>query len=358
MSMQSDPLDSLIVGQGLAGSLLAWELVRRGKRVMLVDPGGDSTSRIAGGIINPLTGRRFARPPQLEEMISAASNLYGEIEDALRFIVFQECRIMRLIQDDLESAQLDRRMADPTHAPYFEERLAANSLGCGLADPRGAAVVRGGRLDMARLLERMREYFSDSGRLQERQVDPTELRLEGGLVKWGRCQARQLVFCEGWRVRDNPWFHWLPVRPSRGEILTVRIGRELPQGVISAGKWLIPLGQGRYRLGATYQRDATGPEPTEAGRDELLDALANLFSDPPEVEVLAHEVGVRPGKTDHYPVLGRHPEHPELAAFNGLGSRGALMAPYYARLLADHLEDGATLPEAADVRHWYQRRAS
>ncbi|MEA5445652.1 FAD-dependent oxidoreductase [Gammaproteobacteria bacterium AB-CW1] len=361
MNTQPEFVDALIVGQGLAGSLLAWELVRRHRRVLIIDPPvGDAdrgASRVAGGIVSPLSGRRFTRLAELESLIGSATDIYGEIEEAFRFIVFQECAIWRLLNDDLEVAQLAKRQADPAYAPYLGERHAPGTIGHGLADPRGSVCVRGARVDLPRLLDRLRQFFQDTARLQEEALDYADLQLRGdGLVQWKHVRTRQVIFCEGFRVRQNPWFHWAPVRPSKGEILTVGIRRSLPEGVLNAGKWLIPLGEGRYRLGATYRRDDNDPNPTEAGRRELLDAFRNLFLDPPEVEILSHEAGVRPGKTDHHPVIGRHPAHPQLALFNGLGSRGALLAPHYARLLADNLEKGSPIPRPADAQYWHERQ--
>lgn len=360
MNTQPEFVDALIVGQGLAGSLLGWELVRRQRRVLVVDPpvaeGDPGASRVAGGIVSPLTGRRFTRAPELESLIGNATDLYGEIEEAFRFIVFQECDIWRLFSDDLEVAQLAKRREDPVYQPYIGEKLGPGELGHGLADPRGSVAIRGARIDLARLLDRLRQFFRDTARLEESALDYDDLTLRDGLVHWRHIRARQVIFCEGHRVNQNPWFDWAPVRPSKGEVLTVGIRRELPEGIINAGKWLIPLGEGRYRLGATYQRDETDPTPTEGARRELLEAVRNLFLDPPEISVLSHHAGIRPGKTDHYPVIGRHPESPQLAIFNGLGSRGALTGPHYARLLADHLEKGSPIPEAADARYWFDRR--
>ncbi|MCP1727702.1 glycine/D-amino acid oxidase-like deaminating enzyme [Natronospira proteinivora] len=357
--MRLEHVDNLIIGQGLAGSLLAWELIRRKRRVLVVDPppgpADPGASRVAGGIVSPLTGRRFTKPAELESLIGSAVDLYGEIEEAFRLIVYQECPIWRLLGDDLEWAKLNKRREDPAYEPYIGEVQAAGAMGHGLADPKGSVCLHGARLDLARLLDRLRQFFQDTARLMEEPLDHNALELREGMVHYRHIRARQVTFCEGFRVLGNPWFHWAPVRPSKGEILTIGIRRELPEGIINAGKWLIPLGEGRYRLGATYERDNRDPGPTEAGRRTLLEAFSRLFLDPPEVTVLDHQAGVRPGKTDHYPVLGRHPDHPQLAIFNGLGSRGSLLAPHYARLLADHLEKGTPLPQAADARYWHDK---
>lgn len=362
MNSRPEFVDDLVVGQGLAGSLLAWELLRRNRRVLVVDPAPPATdpgaSRVAGGIVSPLTGRRFTRPAELESLIGDATDIYGEIEETFRTLVFRECDILRLLRDDLEAAQLAKRQADPAYEPYIGEQHAPGTLGHGLADGHGSVTIRGARIDVRQLLDRLRDFFRDTARLCEMPLDYDDVAIRDGLVQWRHVRARQVIFCEGHRVRHNPWFHWAPVRPSKGEVLTIRLPRPMPEGIINAGKWLIPAGKDRYRLGATYRRDDSDPTPTEAGRRELLAALDGLFTEPPDVTVLEHQAGVRPGKTDHYPVIGRHPDCPTLAIFNGLGSRGALLAPHYARLLADHLEKGTAIPEAADAGYWFDRETA
>ncbi|MDQ2069970.1 NAD(P)/FAD-dependent oxidoreductase [Natronospira bacteriovora] len=362
MNSQTEFVDCLIVGQGLAGSLLAWELIRRQRRVVIADPGGNDAdpgaSWVSGGVINPMSGRRFTKPADLEPLLSSAIDLYGEIEEAFRLILFQETPIWRIFNDDLEAAQLAKRAEDPAYQPYIGERRPPGKLGHGLADPRGSVCIRGARVDLPKLLGRLRQFYRDTARLIEQRLEAEDLQIRDGLVHWRHLRARQVVFCEGHRVGQNPWFHWAPVRPSKGEVLTVGVRRPLPEGIISAGKGLIPLGEGRYRLGATYQRDHTDTTPTEAARRELLEGFRNLFLDPPAVTVLEHLAGIRPGKTDHHPVLGRHPDHPQLAILNGLGSKGAILAPHYARLLADHMEKGSPIPQPADARYWHERRNS
>jgi glycine/D-amino acid oxidase-like deaminating enzyme len=363
MNKRTEFVDTLVVGQGLAGSVLAWELLRRKQRVLVVNPGpGDDeaspgASHVSGGVINPMSGPRFTRPTDLEPLLSSALDFYGDIEENLLVSVFQEQTIRRIFNDELEAAKLAKRAATPAYEAYIGERLGPGELGHGLSDPLGSVSIRGARVDLPRLLLRLRQYLQDTDRLMETALNAEALTFRDGWAHWRHIRARQLVFCEGFRVRENPWFHWAPVRPSKGEVLTIDLDHALPDGIISKGKALIPLGAGRYRLGATYERDEVDTAPTAAAREALLAGLDNMFLEPPTVTVLAHQAGIRPGKTDHRPVLGRHPEQSQLAILNGLGSKGALLAPHYARLLADHLEKGTAIPESADAQYWHERRS-
>jgi glycine/D-amino acid oxidase-like deaminating enzyme len=116
---------------------------------------------------------------------------------------------------------------------------------------------------------------------------------------------------------------------------------------------LLPVGAGRVRVGATYERDDIGSGPTLAAREELLREARDLFQGRVRWELRGEAVGVRPGTPDRMPLVGLHPRHAQLGMFNGFGSKGVLMAPYYARCLAAALLDGAALPEEASLQRWW-----
>jgi glycine/D-amino acid oxidase-like deaminating enzyme len=162
-------------------------------------------------------------------------------------------------------------------------------------------------------------------------------------------QARRLVFCDGARLHNNPWFSHLPLAPDKGEILNLRIDGWHPRHIINAAHWLVPMENGELRLGATHDHESNDKHPTSAGRRELLRGLNMLLPSLPNSRVTLHQAGIRPGTSDRCPLLGRHPEHRTLWVCNGFGARGALTVPWYARCLADNILDGVALPAEADI---------
>lgn len=351
--MDSTQFDTLIIGQGLAGSLLAWRLLARGQRVLVVDDGArSSASRTAAGLLNPVTGQRLVLHPEADTLLPAASRLYAELAAEFGRPFFHPLGVRRLFQSQQERELWQRRLAEPAYRPYLDEAWAAGASGLPLADPRGGFFQHHtGYLDTDGLLDALREYLRARDGYVEAAFDYAELQLDGEGVRWRGVHAGRAVFCEGYRLLDNPWFDWLPLQPAKGEILTLATAAPLPGEIIKGAKWLLPLPGGRCRLGATYQWQPIDCEPSAAGREALLGALGELFDPSPEVEVLEQRAGVRPGTRDKAPFLGFHPRQRQLGVCNGFGSKGTMLVPWHVERLAAHLLDGAPLPAAADIAH-------
>jgi glycine/D-amino acid oxidase-like deaminating enzyme len=98
---------------------------------------------------------------------------------------------------------------------------------------------------------------------------------------------------------------------------------------------VIPLGDNQYRLGATYTWDELDNIPTETGRNNLTEKYQKLMK--PSMEILSHQAGVRPATKDRRPFIGMHPEFENIGIFNGLGSKGVSLAPYFAKQFVDFL---------------------
>ena len=347
----SEVRDALILGQGLAGTVLAWTLLQRGWDLAVVDDGhGSSSSRVAAGLINPVTGRRLVKTSDADRLLPAAEAFYDSLSRQLGTgPLLHPLPMWRLFRSQLEVEAWDRRCADPGYRAYLGERLPAGSLGRGVVDPLGSGLQRRtAYLDVPGLLDPSARAFSSQGRLTRADVQPFDIRPRDGYVECGGLLAARAILCQGHRAMDGPWFGWLPFQPAKGELLTLETDEALPQGALNAGRWLLPLGSGRFRFGATYDWTSRDQEPTPAGRATLLDDLPHVIQ-LPDARLVAHRAGVRPAMRDNAPVMGRHPRHPELWIFNGFGSKGALQIPGCAAAMADRLEGGQSLPARLDV---------
>ena len=353
-------IDTLVAGQGLAGSLLAMMLADRGVDVRVVAPGPEgSATAAAAGILSPFTGPRYQAPARLAELLTTARSTYQSLEDILGCSLFTPQPIWRVLQAPEEIGQIKRRQEQHPAGDYlpFPTR---DGLPEGVMAPYGATCMRGGgHVALGQLQEHVRHHLHAAGRLIEDTLAPEAVLFEAeGTVRWQQWRARRIIFCDGAGAFTNPWWRHLPWRRSRGESLT--IASEAPQGrpglpgaIITGGKSLVPLDNGTHRLGATYDRDHAACHPTEAAREELLAALPRLLLDPPPVRVVRGHAGVRPGSHPGPPFIGMHPQDDRIGILNGLGSRGTLLGPWHAIRLADHIALGRPLPADADVR---QRR--
>lgn len=342
-------LDTLIVGQGLAGSLLAWTLLGRGQRVMVLDDGHRSAaSVVAAGLLNPITGQRLVKGPEVDQCLPVAQRCYRALERQLARPLLHALPMWRLFQNERERLAWEKRRGDPAYAPYLGEPLTAMDHPCSTLG--GFVQTQTGYLDTCALLDGIRAGLQQVGAYRQCAFEYAQLELQQGQIVYQDLQARRLIFCEGWRALANPWFTELPLAPARGCILTLHSEAPLPQVILNQGRWLLPRGQGEYRLGASYDREALEAEPGEAEIASLLGQLASWFAPVPDYRISAVQNGVRPNSRDRQPLLGLHPDHPALGVFNGFGSRGAMLIPWHAERMAELLCEGRPLPTGLDWR--------
>ncbi|VTU00348.1 fad dependent oxidoreductase : Uncharacterized protein OS=Planctomyces maris DSM 8797 GN=PM8797T_23936 PE=4 SV=1: DAO [Gemmataceae bacterium] len=342
--------DHIVVGQGIAGTTLAWCLRRRGLRVLVVDRNRrDGASHVAAGLVTPVTGKRLAKSWRWGELFPAARDFYRSVERDTGTSLFHERPSLRLFASEAERSEYLRRREMLGELV----RDATNIPGCFAAPFGGLEMPHAARLDVPAYLDASREQFRAAGGFLAADLDPTrdvELRADGVRLPRLGVEARGLVFCRGFSVSD-PWFGRVRFNAAKGEILTVRIPGLREERVVHRGVWLAPVGRELYRCGATYAWDDLNNTPTAAGRAEIVSRLRELLRVP--FEVLDHSAAVRPVVDAGYPVLGRHPDRPQLAYFNGLGSKGSLLAPFFAEQLAAHLCGERDVEPALDVRRFF-----
>lgn len=348
-------IDYIIIGQGIAGSLLGWELMSRGFEILIIDDGYKTNSSIvAAGIMNPITGMRIVKSWQVDKFLELAKKYYRFLEEQLGVSVFKELEILRLFKNAVEVEQWEKRKVDPEYQEYIGKRFEKGAWGEMLKDDFGSFIINGGgSLDTKLFLEVMRKYFKDQGVLHEHELDykAIELEDEDQGVRYGDVRGRKMIFCEGYKVIENPWFADLAWVPAKGEMLTVKLDSALPERIINQGKWLMPVGEGKYRAGATYNWENLDCSSTEAGRAEIVEDLRAILKEDKfdKMTVVEQLAGVRPCTRDMKPYVGLHKEHKCLGIFNGLGSKGTLMGPYYAQAMGEFLQSGKVLDSEVSV---------
>lgn len=345
----------LIVGQGLAGTLLALELRKHSEPYRVVDGGlGSSGSGVAAGILNPVTGKRLAKSWRWESFRASAVAAYREWESLLGLEIFQDTRVLRLFKDPDEHSTWERKRALPTYAGLFGQRFAPGEAGCGIQDAFGCfEILQAGILEVQEFLAASRNLFKDEGTYVEQPFLHGDLHADGITALWQGEKFSGVVFCEGFRVLDNPWFNWIPMEPAQGEIQTLRLVTDPPRGILNRGKWLRPNSDGTYQGGATHQWDCLEAGPTEASGAELKSGIQSIVDGP--LHVLKRRTGVRPATKDRRPAIGFHPEHPCLSVLNGLGAKGSLMAPWLAQHLLSAVLDGQPIDPEVDVQRFLSR---
>ncbi len=353
--MKSPKIDYLIVGQGLAGTILALTLDRLGMTYRIAaDPKQPPASAIAAGLLNPITGKRLAKAPLMEAYLEAATAFYPVQEELLGASFFRKRSFLRLLKSKEEAALLQKRLEDPAFQPHISQVYQPYHFKH-LHDEWGSFGLNSVHtLDVPVFLEKAKAYF-EAKQVYIPKALKHALALEGGVLHWEGAAFKTILFCEGSGALANPLFSWLPFRPAKGEILTLDLLKSVTDGVVNKEKWIVPIGPTRIKLGATYSWEDLSSEPKPSAKWELLSSLKDILHVSSFPLLLKHEAAVRPCTEDALPFLGQHPQHKSCFIFNGFGSRGSLLAPFYAESFIQYLCHQKPLPKPVDIARYLHR---
>lgn len=344
-------IDFLIVGQGLAGSLLAYELIQRGCKVVIIDNGQENASQVAAGLINPITGMRLTKPENINSLLHGARQCYAGLAQYFQQVFHVESPMWRIFRTAEELRYGQKRCAATDYQPYLAPDIQVATDEHGFYAPLGYMVQKQtGYLLTRPLLHCLKDFFSARNSYlcldfcyQDIQFTPR--------LRWQQFYPQKIIFCEGHLATKNPWFSWLPLQPCKGEILTLQAQTALPGNLLNNGHWLIPFKNQSFRLGATFDPNDRTPTPTQAGKANLLNNLARLSEPLAASAVIDHQAHIRPGTLDKQPFVGHHPAIRQLGIFNGFGAKGSLYIPQYSQLFADSLLHNS--PEPASITRHY-----
>jgi glycine oxidase len=341
-------LDYLIVGQGLAGSVLACLLRILGKNIAVIDNAHRTAASLsAAGIINPITGKRLTRPFLIDELLDAAFSIYPKLERFLACSFFQKRTVLRLLQSAMEEEQWRERLASGEYNAYLV--ATAPKLNSFIRNRFGAfEISAAAHLDIPELLRATRKLLLSEDRLISEEFDYSDLRIMDQKVTWKDLVTNFVIFCEGYQLSQNPFFNAIKLNPAKGELLVLHVPGFDEQRILQHGKWLFRTIAGEIKAGTTYSWDLLNEEPTPEARAEIEGAIREFINI--DFTVIRQSAGVRPViKVDNRPIVGLHPHHPRLAILNGLGSKGALQAPFAASQLIAYLEAGTPVHPEFDV---------
>lgn len=345
MTSAKQHFENIIVGQGLAGSAMAWTLHWAGQSVLLLDRADRCTaSGVAAGLITPATGKRLVVSEKYEERFIAAKSFYRRVEKETGRTFFTEVEMLRLFEDEVVRAEFMNRSEHHKWALLSEW---AGVLQKDKAVHNGIRMQQAARLDTTTYLSATRRFFEERGSYRETELTAGECEQKeqeadqssGILLVTQAVTANRLIMCTG--AATTSLFPEVPSNPARGDILNVRIPGYERREVVHRSIWIAANKDGTQTVGSTYDWKNLSNAPTEKGRQEILGKLGRLIEGP--VEVLDHVAAVRPTMKDYEPVLGRHSKWPNVFVLNGFGSKGTLLAPGMAKKLLESMSGTAEL---------------
>jgi len=176
-------------------------------------------------------------------------------------------------------------------------------------------------------------------------------------VSYKNLKTKAIIFCEGYGMVNNPFFNWLPMRATKGEVLTLKNPGWDFDFIFNNGKHLIDKKDGTLGVGATFDWNNLDYKTTPEGKHALLNHLEKNFNFK-DWQVIDQKAGIRPTISDRRPLTGQHPELDKLFIFNGLGTKGVLIAPWLSKMMSDYLCDAIPLHSESNISRFFKKHFS
>ena len=343
--------DYIIVGQGLAGTIVSLELLERGKKVLLIDDGSrKSASRVGAGLFNPFTGPRMAFSWHASALFPFIMNYYASLQDKLKARFFYPRGIYRPFQNIEEQNDFIGKSAVGQYRKFIGKINHASKYGEIIDDRFGGVLFNySGYLDMAQLLTSSLNYFQDKLDYCREKFVYEELEILPNEIRYKNHRSFRLILCTGYKAGSQPYFSWLPLVPLKGEILWIKPEQEI-ETIFSKGCFIIPRNDGICMAGSTYDRKDQTLAATENGRKEITVKLNSLLKI--QYKIVGQDIGIRPATINRRPLLGVHPKWSNLILFNGLGTKGVTLAPFFGNQLINFLETSGKLDAEVDINRY------
>ncbi|HHP7242075.1 MAG TPA: NAD(P)/FAD-dependent oxidoreductase [Cyclobacteriaceae bacterium] len=349
-------VDYIIVGQGLAGSLLGIELILSGYSIQIFDlPSENISSTVAAGLYNPITGRKMVKTWLADELFKDLEAYYARLEKLLDSEFLYPLPMYRPFSDtgqinDFEGRNLcvgSKGFIKKVHyKPILNDKIN-NEYG-------GILLNKTGSVDINSLISSARQFFRSRNSFCEEKFDDQEIEIDNESVNYKSLLTRKIIFCNGYLAGQSYWFNWLPFRPTKGELLflDVDMSKDL---IINKKAFLLPLKNNGFKLGSTYSYDLDELK-TQKGSDDLQKRLQDLLR--LTYNIRGQVGGVRPSTADRRPLIGTHPRFSCLSIFNGFGTKGVTLIPFFVKQFIGQLEKKLPVQIEANIERYYHLYAA
>ena len=351
--MSNNKVDYIIVGLGLAGIAFAEELKKQHKSFVVFEDVSQTSSLVAGGMYNPVILKRFTPVWNAKEQLEVAIPFYKSLENKLSGSFDQVLSIYRTFKSIEEQNNWFIACDKPVLQEFMHPELVDVDSAAVMAPFMAGRLKHTGRIKVKELVNAYRDDLKQHGSLIEETFRHDGILTWETHIEYKGFSADKIVFCEGNGVKKNRFFNKLPLNGTKGELLTIYAPELKLNDVVKSAIFILPLGKDEYKVGATFNWSDKTNSPTAEGRKELEEKLKSVINC--SYEVIDHEAGVRPTTGDRRPLLGSHKDNSRLAIFNGLGTRGVMIAPLMAKKLYQFLENDIPLDKEIDIRRFKQR---
>lgn len=340
-------VDYIIVGLGLAGITFCEQCIAAGKSFTVYDKEGAGASRVAAGLYNPVILKRYTLPWKSVEQFDRAIPFFKKLEEKLRATLLHPMPV-RKIFSSVEDQNNWFAATDNLGLQRFMKPEIVRDIKSRVNAPFDyGEVLETGRVDIVKLQDRYEHYLESMGAFAKAEFHHNAIQFNGQTVTYKDTEATHIIFAEGYGIKDNPYFKKLPLVGNKGEYIIIKAPDLQQQATVKSSFFIVPLGNDLYKVGATFNWTRKDSIPSEEARAELIEKLNALITC--NYEIVDQQAGIRPTTGDRRALLGKHPEFPQLALLNGLGTRGIMAGPTLAKYLFEHLEKDVPLPEEIDI---------
>lgn len=346
-------VDYLIIGKGIAGTLLAYFLLKRNKEIFVVDHyDPSSASMVGGGLFNPITGQRHVKTWMADTLFPFAEETYKDLEKYLNRSFYYKINLVKIFDnEELQSTWTNKVNSGEITLYIADTDSSATNTGWVAKTPYSAELKGTGFVEMALLITAFKDKLQAENKYLEEKLDYSDLKFDGDYIYWKDIVSSKVIFCEGHLATKNPWFSWLPFVLTKGDMLTIKAEELSLEKILSKDIFVLPLGESKYRVGSTYKWEYNTEDPEYTGREEIEKKLSKLITC--SFSICDHKAGIRPTVKDRKPLIGLHPTKNKVGIFNGLGTKGVTLAPYFAYHFVEFLEDNKPLDKNVDLRRFY-----
>ncbi len=340
-------IDYIIVGAGLAGIAFAETALDNGKSIYVFNDQSQNSSKIAGGLYNPVILKRFSEVWNAKEQLELLYPFYNKLEVKLEQKFDYKLPLLRKFYSAEEQNNWFTASDKPNLTQFLSPELVTKKWQHIDSPFNYGEVLYSGYLDTPLLLDSYKNYLIKNSIYTETTFDYSKLIVNEDYVGYDGIQAKHIVFAEGFGMLANPFFNSLPLDGTKGELLLIKAPELNLELIVKSSIFILPVGNGYYKVGATYNWEDKTNIPTEVAKKELTDNLKDLIHC--DFEIIEHYAGVRPTVKDRRPLVGTHPLYQNIHVLNGLGTRGVMLAPAMANDLFNHIEHQMPLDKNIDI---------
>jgi glycine/D-amino acid oxidase-like deaminating enzyme len=343
-------VDYIIVGCGLAGIAFSEQLIAKKKSFVVFDNQSQQSSVVAGGLYNPVVLKRFTSVWKSKEQLNLALPMYKQIEEKLHITIDNKIPVYRRFTSLEEQNNWFLASDNVLLAEHLSPKIIKNDNPHIQAEYGFGKVLNTGRIQTNVLIQSYKKYLFENKQLIEEAFNYNELQKVDNGFLYQKYSTTHIVFAEGFGLKQNPFFNYLPIKESKGELLTIHAPDLKIDFVLKSSVFVLPLGNDLYHIGATYNWTDKTNNITKEGREELLNKLKTFLVC--DFEVVNQVAGIRPTVKDRRPLVGKHPEMNNMYVLNGLGTRGVMIGPYVAKQLFDYIENNSELDPEININRF------